>query len=204
MEDRYIEDLKEIKDILHRSSRFISLSGLSGVAAGICALLGYWIATNTVFTNNAHLGYQRVQLPGESMTQLLMIAGGTLVLAIVTAVYFTTRETRKRNQSIWDHQSKRLLINLGIPLVTGGILCLILLIQGYIGLLAPLTLIFYGLGLVNASKYTLPEIRSLGIIEIILGLAAMQFIGQSMFFWMAGFGVLHIIYGLHVQRKYKS
>ncbi len=204
MKEKYIEDLKEIKDIMNRSSRFISLSGLSGISAGISALIGAYMAYRIVYTNQDYQEYGRIFLTNESITQLLLIALGTLILAVGTGIYFTTRETKKRNQRIWDIQTKRLLINLSIPLLTGGILCLILLFKGYIGLVAPLTLIFYGLALVNASKYTLNEIRSLGLIEIALGLIATYFIGFGLLFWSIGFGILHIIYGIIMQWRYKS
>ncbi len=204
MKEKYIEDLKEIKDIMNRSSRFISLSGLSGISAGISALIGAYFAYQTVYFEQDYLGYRRAFLTAESLTQLLLIAIGTLILAIGTGVYFTTRQTKKQNQKIWDVQTKRLLINLAIPLATGGILCLMLLAKGYIGIVAPLTLIFYGLGLINASKYTLNEIRSLGILEVILGLIAIQYIGYGLLFWSLGFGFLHIIYGIIMQLKYKS
>ena len=203
MKEKYIEDLKEIKDIMNRSSKFISLSGLSGISAGICALIGAYIAYQTVYTHQNYLGYRSIIITNESLTSLFLIALGTLILAAGTGIYFTTRETKKRNQRIWDIQTKRLLINLLIPLITGGILCLMLLFKGYIGMLAPLTLIFYGLALVNASKYTLNEIRSLGLIEIALGLIAMQFIGFGLLFWSIGFGVLHIVYGIIMQWRYK-
>jgi len=203
MKEKYIEDLKEIKDMMNRSSRFISLSGLSGISAGISALIGAYVAYQTVYTNQDYQDYGRLFLTDENITQLLLIALGTLFLAIGTGIYFTTRETKKRNLRIWDIQTKRLLINLAIPLLAGGILCLMFLFKGYIGLVAPLTLIFYGLALVNASKYTLHEIRSLGLIEIALGLIATYFIGYGLLFWSIGFGVLHIIYGFIMQRRYK-
>ncbi len=204
MKEKYIEDLKEIKDIMNRSSRFISLSGLSGISAGITALIGAYLAYQTVYFEQDYLGYRRAFLTSESLMQLLLIAIGTLFVAVGTGIYFTTQKTKKQNQKIWDAQTKRLLINLAIPLATGGILCLILINKGYIGIVAPLTLIFYGLGLVNASKYTLNEIRSLGILEVILGLISIQFIGYGLLFWSIGFGVLHIIYGVIMQLKYKS
>ena len=203
-EQKYIDDIKEIKDIMNRSSRFISLSGLSGISAGISALLGAYLAYQTVYTNQDYQSYSRIIVTTESLTQLLLIAFGTIILAVGTVIYFTTRETKKHNQKIWDHQTKRLLINLAIPLVAGGILCLMLLLKGYIGLVAPLTLIFYGLALVNASKYTLNEIRSLGVIEIVLGLIATHFIGYGLLFWVLGFGILHIVYGIIMHLRYRS
>jgi len=202
--DKYIDDIKEIKDIMNRSSRFISLSGLSGISAGIIALVGAYAAYQTVFINQGYLGYEQANITSETLLTLLLIAMGTVVLSIGTVIYFTTKETKKRNQKIWDHQTKRLLINLAIPLITGGILCLMLMFKGYIGLVAPLTLIFYGLALVNASKYTLNEIRSLGILEIGLGLIATHFIGYGLIFWAVGFGILHIIYGVVMHLRYRS
>lgn len=204
MQEKYISDLEEIKDIMNRSSRFISLSGLSGISVGIIALIGAYIAHKNIYVNLGHLDYEKVILSNEELTQLLFIAIGTLILAIGSGIYFTTRESKKRNQNIWDLQTKRFLINLSIPLITGGILCLILLLKGYIAFMAPLTLIFHGLALLNASKYTLKEIRSLGLLIIASGLIAMQFIGLGLLFWAIGFGVLHILYGIMMQWKYQS
>ena len=204
MIEKYIEDLKEIKDIMNRSSRFISLSGLSGISAGVSALIGAYIGYQAVFKNEDYLDYHSVLLSTAILKHLLFIALATLILAVGTGIYFTTRKVKKQNQKTWDHQTKRLLVNLSIPLLTGGILCLILLLQGYVGMVVPLTLIFYGLALVNASKYTLNEVRSLGLIEITLGLIAMKFIGFGLLFWSVGFGVVHIVYGLIIQWKYRS
>ena len=202
--EKYIKDLEDIKDIMNRSSRFISLSGISGISAGIIALIGAYTAYRYVFEDQDILTYTQANFNTGTLLTLLTIAGLTLILSVGTTIYFTTRITKKRNQKIWDHQTKRLLINMAIPLVTGGILCFILLLNNYIGIVIPLTLIFYGLALVNASKYTLHETRSLGIIEIALGLIAVQFIGLGLLFWAIGFGIVHIIYGLVVYLKYRS
>lgn len=199
---KYIEDLRSIKDIMSRSAQFISLSGLSGVSTGITALVGVLIAYQTVFKGQDYLGYHPVALTPTHLNLLLLIAIGTLFLSIAGAIFFTKRKTKMQQISLWDIQTKRLLINLAIPLVTGGLLCLMLLHQGFVGMLPSMTLIFYGLSLINGSKYTLPEIRNLGFIEILLGLLAFQFIGYGLVFWALGFGVVQITYGLIIQRKY--
>jgi predicted lysophospholipase L1 biosynthesis ABC-type transport system permease subunit len=200
---KYKDDLKDIKDIMNRSSRFISLSGLSGISAGIIALIGAYIAYQTVYSKQVSLGYSRAILANQSITTLLIIAILTIALTIGAGIFFTSRKAKENKEKLWDIHPKRLLINLLIPLATGGILGLMFLLKGYIGIVAPLTLIFYGLALVNASKYTLSEIRSLGIIEIIIGLIAFQFIGYGLLFWSIGFGLLHILYGIAMHIKYK-
>ncbi|RZT93230.1 hypothetical protein EV201_2382 [Ancylomarina subtilis] len=201
---KYIEDLRDIKQMMNRSSRFISLSGLSGISAGILAILGAYLAYQTIYANQNYLEYRQAILSSGNLSTLLIIASTTLLLSIASGIFFTTRKARKNNQKLWDLQTKSLLINLFIPLVTGGILCLILLFKGFIGIIAPLTLIFYGLALVNASKYTLDEVRSLGIVEIVLGLLGIYFIGYGLIIWTIGFGIVHIVYGIIMHLKYGS
>ncbi|MBU2555074.1 MAG: hypothetical protein KKF98_11500 [Bacteroidetes bacterium] len=200
----YLEDLKMIKEMMSRSTRFISLSGLSGVFAGSFALIGAFLAYKTVYSNQDYLQLRKAVITSETLTTLLVIATGTLVLSLVAGILLSRKKAKKNMVKPWNSQAKRMLINLFIPLFAGGILSLIFLFKGYIGMVAPLTLIFYGLGLVNASKYTLTEIRSLGIAEIILGLLAAQFIGYGLIFWALGFGILHIVYGIIMHLKYKS
>ena len=202
--EKYLTDLKDIKDIMERSSRFISLSGYAGVFAGIFALAASYLAYTTVYSNQNYLAYRKSYITFDTITYLLFIAGVTLILSIGSGIYFTTRRAKKMNQPLWNHQTKRLLINLLIPLATGGIFSFILLLKGFIGLVAPITLLFYGLALVNASKYTLSEIRSLGLLEIALGLISTYYIGYGLLFWAVGFGALHIVYGVLMHLKYEK
>ncbi|WP_420317065.1 hypothetical protein [Ekhidna sp.] len=202
--EKYLEDLKDIKEIMNKSTRFISLSGWSGVMAGSFALIGAYLAYVTVYNKQNYLSYKVAILDIDSIIQLILIAVGVIVLSFATGLYFTSRQAKKQNQLIWDRGAKLLLSNFMIPLVSGGILCLMLLIKGYIGFVAPFTLIFYGLALVNASKYTLSQIKSLGVLEIILGLIATHYIGYGLLFWALGFGLLHIIYGMLIQKQQAS
>ena len=199
--EKYLNDLEEIKSIMNRSSRFISLSGLSGVAAGTAALIGAYLAYQTVYFRQDYLGYRIAVLDNESLLKLIGIGLGVVAISIISGIYFTRRKAKQMDESTWNQNTKMLLTNFAIPLVTGGIVCLILLLKGLIGLVAPFTLIFYGLALVNASKYTISQVRSLGIMEVILGLIAMYFIGYGLLFWALGFGVLHMVYGVLIQRN---
>jgi hypothetical protein len=204
-----LEQIKEIRAMMERSSRFISLSGLSGVCAGFFALAG--AAAFHIYINNK-LNYGYTELAGkidiglqpDLVTFCLIDAAAVVFCSVVFAIFFTTRKAKSMGQSIWDTTAKRLLINLAIPLIAGGLYCLVLLNYGWFGLIAPTTLIFYGLALLNASKYTLDEIRWLGISEVILGLIGCFFIGYGITFWVLGFGMLHIIYGLLMYVRYEA
>lgn len=200
----YIEDISRIRTIMEQSSRFMSLSGLSGVMAGIYALIGAYAAYQ-IFYFSDELVYSSITrgLLSSKVIQLVAVALGVLFLAISTGAWLSYRKAKKNNYRFWDASAKRMVINLFIPLLTGGIFVLIMFSKGAIGLIAPATLIFYGLGLINASKYTYPDIRYLGFCEIVLGLVSSYYIGYGLYFWAAGFGVLHIIYGLIMYFKYE-
>ena len=194
--NHYLNDITEIKNIMNRSSRFLSLSGLSGVMAGIYALIGAWFAYQTIYFDYSQLGsYKTLVISEAALIRLLIIAALVVVLSIITGVLFSVRKAKKAGENVWDASSRRLIINLLIPLVTGGIFILFLLEKGMFGIIAPLTLIFYGLACVNASKYTLGGVRYLGVTMLILGLISTYFIGYGLLFWALGFGVCHIIYG---------
>ena len=189
---------------MNRSSRFISLSGLAGVFAGCYAIIGAVIA-KMLLAENASFYNESVStgtINSELSFDLFLIAMAVLTLAIGTAIFLTTRKARKNGQKIWDSTSKRLVVNFFAPLLAGGVFCLVLLQYGLIGLIAPCMLIFYGLALIHASKYTFADLRSLGYANLVLGLIATQFIGFGLYFWAIGFGLFHIIYGIWMYNKY--
>lgn len=198
----YLSDITEIKTIMNRSSRFISLSGLSGILAGVYALLGAFLA-NLLLSNHQNSYSEVSKLPISYLEYMLLGTAIIVLLFSVVTAFILSRKKAKRNQEkIWDQTSKRLLINFLIPLISGGLFCIVLYQNNLIGLIAPSTLIFYGLSCLNASKYTLGDIRYLGLSTIAIGLISTQFVGYGLYFWAIGFGVFHIIYGAIMYIKY--
>jgi hypothetical protein len=206
VENTHLDTLQDIRKMMQRSSRFISLSGLSGIAAGIWALIGSYIAYT--WLNEYYYEYDNNGgFTGSSFRELklnlFLLAVAVLTLSIVSAIYFTWRKAGKDNIPMWDHSMKLLMINLLIPLITGGLFILSMLQQNDWHFIAPAFLIFYGLALVNGSRYTVTDIRYLGYLEIIVGLINTQFTGSGLYFWAFGFGILHIIYGFVMWWKYE-
>jgi hypothetical protein len=201
--NKYLKDIQDIKEMMSKSTQCISLSGLSGVLAGMYALIGAWFAYRTIYFDYSPMGsYRNLVISQMAVYKLLLIALLVLVASIITGVVLSVRKAKKLEESIWNKASQRLIINFMIPLVTGGFFILFLIEKEILNLVAPLTLIFYGLACVNASKYTIRDVRYLGLTIIILGLLSTWFINYGLLFWALGFGVCHIVYGSMMYFKY--
>lgn len=196
--NREIEDIKLIREMMEKSSKFISLSGISGVAAGLAAIAGAAFAYFYLLRNPAATHFTRMQ------ELLILFADALIVLtiAIAAGIFFSWRKAKRQQEKLFTKVTLRTIYNLAIPLIAGGIFCLIFLFRGDVSIVISATLIFYGLALVNASKYTFQEIHSLGIVEIILGLLAALLVKNGLLLWTIGFGFCHILYGLIMYFKY--
>jgi hypothetical protein len=204
MTEKHQEDLVHIRSMMERSSRFISLSGLSGVFAGLSALLGGVYVYQLFKVNGIEYFEDNHQLYSTSLiTELILTAFVILFFALAFGIFFTVRKSKKLNLPIWTSATKNMLFNLAIPLIAGAVFCFALVYHQMFILVAPSTLIFYGLALLNAEKYTYSDIKYLGFSELILGSIALFFVGYGLVFWILGFGILHIFYGLLLFKKYK-
>jgi hypothetical protein len=198
--------LHDIKSMMERSSRFISLSGWSGVSAGLCALAGAWYTATQIAC------WRRGDCEFDSLvgadglhfqSTLIRIALITFIAALASAFVFTYIRSKKTGSALWGHTTRRLTINVCIPMIVGGVFIFRMMEMGFFALVAPACLLFYGLALVNASKYTLGEVRYLGYGQLVLGVLNLWFLGWGLYFWAAGFGLLHIVYGFMMWWKYE-
>jgi len=204
--DESLEALKDIRSIMDRSARFISLSGWSGIWAGCTALVGAAIAASWLQGDRyVHTGL-RAQPSGayfDSFTmRFIFLAAAVAATAFAGGFYFTYRKAKRQGHTLWNKASRLMLLHLFFPLFAGGIFTLVFIYYGFGELIAPACLVFYGLALIGASGYTLSEIRYLGMLNVALGCACLFFPGYGLFFWSMGFGILHILYGAIMWNKY--
>lgn len=193
----YLEQLKDIRKMMDQSTRFLSLSGLSGVMAGVYAIAGAWLARIVL-----EGGVVMVSFHDQRFLQLLGIIAGILGMSVITALVLSRLKAKKNHELIWNAVSKRLLLNFGFPMLCGAAMCVFEVRMGHFLMLAPTSLIFYGLALINSSKYTLETVRSLGVVFCLLGIAGLIFPFHGLRLWILGFGVLHIVYGTYMYLKF--
>ena len=201
-EKDYVRDIAEIRSMMERSSKFLSLSGWAGIMAGLYALAGTYVAF-------AVLEFEPEAIFSESSdgfsdySEILLLGILVLLLALGTAIFLSLRKARRRGEKLWNPTAKRLVTGVAVPLLAGGLLILIMIAKGLGSLILPFSLLFYGLALLNAAKYTYSEVRAVGLIEVVLGLLSCIWIDWALWFWAAGFGLVHIIYGIYMYYRYE-
>ena len=205
----HLQTLTEIRSLMERSAKFLSLSGLSGVSAGVIALSGAAVVYMRLridwFSITGYEQLNRYDNATQAKLEEFLVTVALIVLAaaLLSGTYFTVRKARRQGLSVWNASSRRLLWAMLVPLATGGVFCLVLLTHNLISLAFSATLIFYGLALLNGSKYTLRDVESLGYCEIGLGLLSLFWPNYNLLAWAVGFGILHIVYGLAMYYKYE-
>ncbi|MBN1819728.1 MAG: hypothetical protein JW833_03385 [Prolixibacteraceae bacterium] len=199
--ENYLAELKEIRKMMEESSRFLSLSGLSGILIGIYALIGAYLAYRIIYIPSPNIFnfiYDVTKIP-----ELVTIGAAILLLSFITVIWLTYQRAKKAGKRIWNTGSRLLLLNLMIPLVSGGILILVFLFRELYEYIFPVSLIFYGLALINAAKFTRQEIFFMGVIQLLLGLFSSVFPEIGILSWAVGFGVIHIVYGTVMYFRYE-
>lgn len=197
------KELAEIKSMMERSTRFLSLSGLSGVLAGIYALLGAILAYYWIYLPNPPYGFDYApDLNEKKFINLIIASFVVLALSIGTAWMLSQKKSKRISQKIWAPSGKRFILSLFTPVLVGGLFCFALIYHEYYLLIIPATLIFYGIALVNSSQFTLSDIKYLGFCQILLGIISAFIPAYGLIIWALGFGVLHIFYGTLMHLKY--
>jgi VIT1/CCC1 family predicted Fe2+/Mn2+ transporter len=195
----YLEEIKEIRKMMEESSRFLSLSGLSGILVGIYALVGAFVAYRMIYFPSS----SGSQVIDKMVTQLTGFAIVIIIATLITVIILTSRRTKISGKKIWNPGSRLMLLNLAIPLITGGLFILIFISRGIYTIVAPSCLIFYGMALINAAKFTRQEIFYMGLLQVSLGILAALLPLLGLLFWALGFGVIHIIYGAVMYFRYE-
>ena len=205
------DDISSIKEMMEKSSKFSSLSGISIFFTGLFAIIGavvIYFDVSFTFINQEISYSQLINKNGNpndlflKVKLLIYIASIILFLSLLVLYLSAKSKAKKEEVNLFTPSFGRTLISLFIPVLSGGVFSLFLIHHGLYGLVAPATLIFYGLGLINASNHSYDELEKLGYLELFLGISASYFMGTGLIFWVVGFGFGHVFFGGYLHYKY--
>lgn len=190
-----INTLSEIRSMMERSTKVLSLSGMSAIVVGILAIVAAMLANCIIENGWSHI---------YKVRSLMLLAILLFIICFAIVLIFSKWKAKKNGLMFkFDRTVQKMLWNFFLPLIVGGVLCLGLIYQGHYGLTSSIMLIFYGLALINLSNFTFSNIRYLGYVQLVLGVIDFLMVNYSLLFWMIGFGVCHVVYGIMFYLKYE-
>jgi len=174
--------------------KILSLMGWPGIYLGFVGTVGALVANSIVESPIGEL---------EKLRFLMIDAAVVGVLAVAAAAFLSARRLKRAGLSMWGSDSRGVVLELTVPLLTGAVFCYVLLLNRMYLAVPGSLLLFYGLALAAAAKFGHFEIRVLGVVEIALGFAALAFPVHALMYWAMGFGIAHILYGSLIYFKYE-
>lgn len=196
--EKAAEDILHIRTVMDRTVKFGSVSGTAGIISGFVAIASALVAWQWLgvglFVDPDSFSYTEGKY-------LLLLGAAVMALSVTTAAVLSVRNAARRKESIWTGTTQRLVYAMAVPLVPGGLFALLLLYAGSLYLALAATLIFYGIAMHSAAAFSHAEFRPLGLLCTASGLAAAAFPAYSLLFWLLGFGLLNIIFGLVINKR---
>lgn len=195
------ENLRVIRELMERSTRYSTFSGLSGICAGLFSILGCLVQRFWVLS-----------LPASERLVAFTI-NWTLVIALTIGADFflTKRKAPLVGKTILSRLGRQMVVASAPGLLTGALLTLFLLQQGHMDQVYPVWMLSYGSAVCAVGLFSQKEVGRLGrafltagALTLALGLltALQPYIASlGLFITALTFGGFHIAYGLIVSRR---
>ena len=181
-----MDNLRFIREAMEGAASFTAVPGAGGVVMGFTALAAAWAAARQPTRN----GWLAVWLA----------AGAVALSAGVVAMY---RKARAAGAPLWSRPGRKFALGMAPPMCAAMLLSVVLYRAGGLELLPGTWLLLYGVAVVTGGAYSVRVVPAMGLCFMVLGAAAL-FAPASWGNWLlaAGFGGLHIVFGLLIARRY--
>ena len=186
LHERAMDNLQYIRETMERATAFTAISGWGLVAIGITALAAAFISTQQ-----------------KSFKAWLAIWLAEAVIALLVAGWSMDRKARAAKMPLLSGPGRKVAFSLSPPIFAGGILTAVLYRTGLTNAIPGLWLLLYGTGVITGGMFSVSAVPIMGLCFMALG--AVAFLAPSGFadwFMAAGFGGLHIVFGVIIARRY--
>ena len=186
LHERAMDNLRYIRETMERSTAFTGISGWGEVVIGATALVASVVAAN--------------QPTFRGWLAVWVVEG---LISLLIAGWSMDRKARAVNMPLMSASGRKAVFSLSPPIVAGGLLTIVLLRAGLANAIPGTWLLLYGTGVVTGGMFSVPAVPIMGLCFMILGaMALLAPIDLSNWFMAAGFGGLHLVFGVIIARKY--
>jgi hypothetical protein len=185
LHERAMDNLRYIRETMERASAFTAISGWGQVAIGITALGATLIAH------------------GHPIKIWLAVWIAEAFISLLIAGWSIDRKASASGMPLLNGPGRKVAFSLSPPLLAGVLLTVVFYQTGLISYLPGLWLLLYGTGVITGGMFSVPVVPIMGVCFVVLGAAAL-FAPPTLGSWFmaAGFGLVHIVFGFIIARRY--
>lgn len=186
LHDRAIANLKFIRETMERASSFTAVPGWGGVLMGVSALSASFVASQQP-TRNLWLATWVVEA----------------LLALIIGGWAMDRKARKCETPVLSGPGRKFALSYAPPILVGVLLTIALYRLGLTSALPGVWLLLYGTGVVTGGAFSVKIVPLMGVCFMLLGAVALFAPAVwGNYLMAAGFGGLHIIFGIIIARRH--
>ena len=186
LHERAMDNLKYIRETMERATAFTGISGWGQVAIGFTALASAAISAQQ-----------------KTFKAWLAVWMAEAVIALLIAGWSMDRKARAVKMPLLSGPGRKVAFSLSPPIFAGAIVTVVLYRAGLTNAIPGLWLLLYGTGVVTGGMFSVSAVPIMGLCFMALGAAAF-FAPAEFANWLmaAGFGGLHIVFGVIIARRY--
>ena len=184
LHERAMDNLRYIRETMERATAFTGISGWGEVAIGATAIIASLVAARQV---------------AFTLWLAVWVVEGTISLLI--AGWSMDRKARAVQMPSCPARDVRLFY-LSPPVIASGLLTIVLFRAGLTNAIPGVWLLLYGTGVVTGGMFSVGVVPIMGLCFMALGAGALFAPEFANWFMAAGFGGLHIVFGVIIARKY--
>ena len=180
-----MDNLRYIRETLERAGSFTAVPGVGGVLMGCTALMASWMSAQHISTQ-------------IWLVVWTLAAGVALLIGIAGAAI----KSRRFNLALWSGPGRKFVAGFAPAMMAGALLTVVLFRAGLPTFLPGIWLLLYGAAILSGGYSSVRVVPLMGACFMLLGSVALFLNGWNDVFLAAGFGGLHIVFGLVIAVKY--
>ena len=186
LHERAMDNLQYIRETMERATSFTAISGWGQVAIGLTALASAFISAQQ-----------------KTFKAWLAVWVAEAVIALLIAGWSMDRKARAAKMPLLSGPGRKVAFSLSPPIFAGAIVTVVLYRAGLMNAIPGLWLLLYGTGVVTGGMFSVSAVPIMGLCFMALGATAFfSPVGFENWFMAAGFGGLHIVFGMLIARIY--
>lgn len=186
LQQHAMDNLRFIRETMERAGSFTAIPGMGGVLMGVSALVAALVAARQA-----------------SLDGWLAVWVGEALVAVAIGAVTAAHKAKLVKAPLLTGPGRKFALGLAPSILVAALLTLVLYRAGFYAIIPGIWLLLYGTGILSAGAFSVPVVPVMGMCFVALGAVALFCpLEWSHWFLAAGFGGLHLVFGVLIAARY--